>query len=79
MNLAQVQCPAHSANNELIDELIVRGNGRLEGEERVREEEELAMRRIHEDKDSEQVNSDAEDVGSPNLSHIGYVHNEGTR
>ena len=66
------------ASNVHFDELFVLGNGRFGGDERVREEEELAGSRIHEYRSSEQVNLSAEDDGTLTLRYARPAQNGDT-
>ena len=71
-------CPAQDANNVHFDELFVLENSGLGGDERVREEEELAGSRIHEYRSSEQVNLSAEDDGTLTLRYARPAQNGDT-
>ena len=71
-------CPAQDANNVHFDELFVLENSGLGGDERVREEEELAGSRIHEYRSSEQVNLSAEDDETLTLRYARPAQNGDT-
>ena len=71
-------CPAQDANNVHFDELFVLGNSGFGGDERVREEEELAGSRIHEYRSSEQVNLSAEDDENLTLRYARPAQNGDT-